>query len=139
MSRFAALALDTETPRRMTIRHPSTGEPLVDQDNTEAFIDLLSLTSAPAQKARNRVQQRRIESRQRRVTVEEAEAEAMQVLAACTVAWHLVGLDGKALPVPCDKDAALELYTTPGLRFITEQATAFADAAGNYLPGSSTT
>ena len=75
----------------------------------------------------------------RRVTLEEAEAEAMQVLAACTVAWHLVGLDGKALRVPCDKDAALELYQTPGLRFITDQATDFAAAAGNYLPGSSTT
>lgn len=139
MSRFAALALDTETPRRMIIRHPSTGEPLVDEDGTEAFIDLLALTSAAAQKARNRVQQRRIEARVRRVTIEEAEAEAMQVLAACTVAWHLVGLDGKALRVPCDKDAALELYQTPGLRFIADQATDFAAAAGNYLPGSSTT
>jgi hypothetical protein len=139
MSRFASLALDTDTPRRMTIRHPATGEPLVDGDGVEAFIDLLALTSAPAQKARNRIQQRRIESRQRRVTVDEAEAEAMQVLAACTVAWHLVGLDGAPIPVTCDRDAALELYTTPGLRFIAEQATAFADSAGNYLPGSSTT
>lgn len=139
MSRFASLALDTETPRRLLIRHPATGEPLVDFTGAEAFIDMLALTSAPAQKARNRVQQRRIESRQRRVTVEEAEAEAMQVLAACTVAWYLVGLDGQHIPVACDRDAALELYTTPGLRFIAEQATVFADSAGNFLPASSTT
>jgi hypothetical protein len=139
MSRFAALALDTDTPRRMTIRHPATGEPLVDGDGAEAFLDLLALTSAPAQKARNRIQQRRIEARQRRVTVEDTEAESMQVLAACTVAWHLVGLDGAPINVPCDRDAAVELYTTPGLRFIADQAISFADSAGNYLPGSSTT
>lgn len=139
MTRFASLALETDKPRRMVIRHPATGEPLTDEHGAEAFLDLLSLSSEPAQKARNRVQQRRIESRQRRVTVEEAEAEAMQVLAACTVGWHLVGLDGRVIAVPCDRDAALELYTTPGLRFIAEQATQFADAAGNYLPGSSTT
>lgn len=138
MSRFAALALDTETPRRMTIRHPATGEPLVDAAGVSAFLDLLSLTSAPAQRARNRIQQRRIDSRARRVTVEEAEAEAMQVLAACTVGWHLVGLDGSVIDVPCSPEAALELYTTPGLRFVADQATIFADNAGNFLPASST-
>jgi hypothetical protein len=139
MSRFASLALDTDTPRRMTIIHPKTREPMVDRDGVEAFLDLLALTSAPAQKARNRIQQRRIEARQRRVTVEDTEAESMEVLAACTVAWHLVGLDGAHINVPCDRDAALELYTTPGLRFIVDQAITFADSAGNYLPGSSTT
>jgi hypothetical protein len=139
MSRFASLALDTETPRRMTIRHPATGEPLVDAAGVSAFLDLLSLTSAPAQKSRNRIQQRRIDSRARRVTVDEAEAEAMQVLAACTVGWHLVGLDGAPIDVPCSPDAAVELYTTPGLRFIADQATIFADNAGNFLPASSTT
>lgn len=139
MSRFAALALDTETPRRMLIRHPGNDEVLRDAEGREAFIDLLSLSSTPAQKARAAIQQRRIEARVRRVTVEEAEQEAMQVLAACTVAWHLVGLDGSAIDVACTPDAAHELYTTPGLRFVADQATRFADAAGNFLPGSSTT
>lgn len=138
MSKFAGLALDTETPRRMTIRHPATGEPLRALDGREAFIDLLALSSATAQKARSVIQQRRIENRVRRVTVEEAEAEAMQVLAACTKAWFLVGLDGAPIDVPCSADTALELYTAPGLRFVAEQATRFADEAGNFLPGSST-
>lgn len=138
MSKFAALALDTETPSRMAIRHPATGEPLRRPDGTEAFIDLLSLSSAAAQKARAAIQQRRIEGRVRRVTVEEAEAEAMQVLAACTKGWGLVGLDGSVIDVPCSPETAIELYTTPGLRFIAEQATRHADDAGNYLPGSST-
>lgn len=139
MSRFAALALDTETPRRMPIRHPATGEVLRDREGREAFIELLSLSSVAAQKARAAVQQRRIEARVRRVTVEEAEQEAMHVLAACTKAWHLVGLDGAAIDVPCSPEAAHELYTTPGLRFVADQATVFADAAGNFLPASSTT
>lgn len=139
MSRFARLALATEQPRRMTIRHPATAEPLRDASGAEAYLDLLALTSAAAQKARNALQQKRIEQRVRRVTAEEVQAEAMTVLAAVTKGWHLVGLDGEPIDVPCTEAAALELYTTPGMAFIVEQATAFADAAGNFLPGSSTT
>lgn len=138
MSRFASLALDTETPRRMAIRHPATGEALRDAEGREAFLELLSLSSAAALKARAAVQQRRIEARVRRVSMEDAENEAMHVLAACTQAWHLVGLDGRTIDVPCSPDAAHELYTTPGLRFVADQATLFADNAGNFLPGSST-
>jgi hypothetical protein len=139
MSRFAALALATEEARRMPIRHPATGDVMTDADGAEAYIDLLSLNSAPAQKARAAIQQRRIDAGMRRVTLDEAEAEALTVLAACTKGWHLVGLDGQAIPVPCDAAAAQELYTTPGLRFIADQATRFADTAGNYLPASLTT
>lgn len=139
MSRFARLALDTETPRRMTIRHPATGEPLRDDQGREAYLDLLSLSSAVAQKARAAAQQKRIDQRLRRVTIEDTEAEAMSVLAACTRGWHLVGLDGAEIVVPFSAEAVAELFTTPGLRFVAEQATAFADAAGNFLPGSSTT
>lgn len=138
MSKFASLALDTETPRRMTIRHPATGETLRDEQGREAYIDLLALSSAAAQKARAAIQQRRIDQRARRVTVEDAETEAMTVLAACTKGWHLVGLDGVAIDVPFSAEAASELYTAPGLRFVAEQATVFADSAGNFLPGSST-
>jgi hypothetical protein len=137
MSRFAALALDTEAPRRMLIRHPATGETLRDADGTEAFIDLLALTSSAAQKARAEIQRRRIEGRVRRVTLEDAEREALQVLAACTKGWHLVTLTGDAMNEPCSADVALELYSEPGMRWLTEQATIFADNAGNYLPGSS--
>ena len=139
MTRFAKLALATDTPRRMTICHPATGEPLVDAEGRSAFLDLLALTSAPAQKARNAIQQKRIDARVRRVTVAEAEDEAMSVLAACTKGWHLVGLDGAHIDVECTPAAALELYTTTGMRFLAEQATIFADNAGNFLPGSSTT
>lgn len=138
MSRFAALALATEEARRMPIRHPATGEVMKDADGTEAYLDLLSLSSAAAQKARAAIQQKRMDAGVRRVTLDEAEAEAMTVLAACTKGWHLVGLDGQAIAVPCDPAAAQELYTTPGLRFIADQATRFADTAGNYLPASST-
>ena len=139
MSRFAALALDTETPRRMMIRHPATGAVMRDAEGREAYLDLLSLSSATAQKARSAVQQKRIDSRVRTVSLTDAVQEAMHVLAACTKGWHLVGLDGAALDVPCTPDTAHELYTTPGLRFVADQATDFADAAGNFLPGSSTT
>jgi hypothetical protein len=138
MSRFARLALDTDTPRRMTIRHPATGEPMVDAAGREAFLDLLSLSGTAANKARARAQQRRIDNRVRRVTVEEAEAEALQVLVAVTKGWHLVGLDGEAMDVPFTPEAAAELYAEPGLRFITDQATLFADTGGNFLPSSST-
>jgi hypothetical protein len=134
MSRFARLALDTDTPRRMPIRHPATGEVMVDAEGREAFLDLLALTSAAANKARAKAHQRRIDNRVRRVTAEEADAEGISVLAAVTKAWHLVGLDGVAIDVPCTPDAALELYSTPGLRFIADQAMLCADAVWHALP-----
>lgn len=138
MTRFSRLALATEEARRMPIRHPATGEVMKDAAGNEAYLDLLSLSSAAAAKARAAIQQRRIEAGVRRITIEDADAEGMTILAACTKGWLLVGLDGVAIDVPCDATAALELYSTPGLRFIAEQATRFADTAGNYLPASST-
>lgn len=139
MSRFSRLALDTEKPRRMTIIHPATRGPMTDGEGNEAFLDLLSLTSPAAQKARAEVQQRRIDNRARRVTVEEAEREALTVLAACVRGWYLVEFDGTPMDVPYSADAAIELLTDPGMRWLADQATLYADAAGNFLPGSSKT
>lgn len=139
MSRFATLALATEEARRMPILHPATGAVMVDRAGNAAYLELYSLSSEPAQKARAAIQQKRIDAGMRRISIEEADREAMTVLGSCTKGWHLVGLDGEAIPVPCDPSAALELYTTPGLRFIADQAARFADTAGNYLPASSVT
>lgn len=138
MSRFARLALDTETPRRMIIRHPATGEPIVDRNGKEAYLELYALSSRRAQKVRAGIQQRRIEARVRRVTVQEAEDEAMAVLAACVKDWHLVGFDGEEIAIAPSEAAAQELFATDGMRYLFEQATLFADAAGNFLPASST-
>jgi len=138
MSRFASLALDTETPRKMLIRHPATGEQLKNEAGDPAFIELLALSSRPAQRVRAAIQQRRIDNRVRRVTLEEAEQEMVEVLAACTTGWLLVGLDGAEIPVPASPDAAAELYATPGMRYLFDQALAFAEQPGNFLPTSST-
>lgn len=136
MSRFAKLALDTETPRRMTIKHPATGEPMVDSTGAEAYLDLYSLNSRRAQKVRAGIQQRRIDARMRRVTLQEVEEEALAILAACVAGWHLVDLSGETIDVALSEAAAQELFSTDGMRYLVEQATVFADTAGNFLPTS---
>lgn len=138
MSKFAALALATDTPRRMPIRHPSTGDVLKDADGNEAYIELVSLSSKRANKVRAGIQQKRIEARVRKITVEDVEQETLAILSACVTGWHLVGLDGAVIGVPCSEADAQELFATEGMRWLAEQATAFAEAAGNFLPPSLT-
>lgn len=139
MTRFAAMALDTETPRRMTIINPATRAPLIDHDGREAYMEILSITGPAAQRARADIQQRRIDQRTRRVTVEESEREALAIVAACVRGWYLVGFDGSAVAEPYSPAAAVELLSDPAMRWLADQALAFADSAGNFLPGSSTT
>lgn len=139
MSAFAGLALDTETPHPMPIRHPATGEVMRDGLGREAFLSLLSSTSIAAQRARATVTQRRVDAGVRRLKQEDVERDAIEVLAACTKGWHLVTFGGQSLDVPFSESAAIELYGTAGMRYLLDQATAFADSAGNFLPTSSMT
>lgn len=133
MSKFAALAVQADAPARMTILHPVTGEPLVDADGSPAWIDVHSADSAAAQKHHRAVQNRRLQSRARKITAEELEAEGIDLLAALTAGWRLLGLDGTPLDIPCNRQNAAELYAEPSAAWIREQVNAFAADRGNFL------
>lgn len=133
MSQFAALAVKADAPSRMIIMHPATGEPLLGADGEPAWIDLHSTDSPAAQKHQRAAQNRRLQSRARKITAEELESEGVDLLATLTAGWRLLGLDGAVLDIPCTRANAAELYAEPAAAWIREQVNMFAADRGNFL------
>ena len=136
--KFAGLALATDVAQRMTILHPGTRQPLRHAAGGEAWIDLHSLDSAIARRAIRAQQDRRLRLRAVRPSAEELEADAAELLAACTAGWSLCTLDGEPLDVPCTPGSAQELYTLPALAWLREQVDTFVADRGNFHRAPST-
>lgn len=138
MSKFAGLEIEVDKPQRMTLVHPVTRQPIRDAEGKEAWIDLHSSDSAIARKHQRAVQNRRLNMRGRgKIGAEELEAEAVDLLAALTIGWRLLALDGAPLDVPFSPEAARDLYTAPSLAWVREQADEFAADRANFQPSSS--
>ena len=136
-SKFAGLEIAVEKPQRMILVHPMTRQPLRDEKG-DAYIELFSGDSKVARDHNRAIQRRRLAQRGRgRITPEELEAEATELLAALTAGWHLVTLDGQPLDVPFNTQTARELYAAPSLAWIREQVDEFAADRGNFATASS--
>lgn len=133
MTKFAALALATDAPVRMVIRHPGTGEPLTDEAGEPAWIDLYAMDSKAGLTQQRAARNRRLQSRARKINAEDLEQEGIDLLAALTAGWRLLGLDGTPLDVPCSRANAAELYAEPALAWIREQVDVFVADRGNFL------
>lgn len=137
--KFAGLSLDVDKPQRWVILHPTTRQPLRDNDGKEAWIDLYSSDSAVARRHNFNSARRRMNAAGRnqriRFSPEELEAEGIDLLAALTVDWYLVSLDGTALNTPFSVDEARELYLNNWLK---EQVDDFVTDRANFPPPSST-
>lgn len=133
MSRFSGLALAVESPRRLILRHPVSGRPLIAADGSRSYIDVFSADSDRARAHQNAVSRRRLDQRgPARMTPEELEADAIDLLVALTAGWSLVDLSGASLDVPFSAEAARELYASPGLAWLREQVDAFASDRANF-------
>jgi hypothetical protein len=133
MSKFSGLAVPTDHPARMTILHPVTGQPIRRTDSGEvAWIDVLSADSKVARDHERAAQNRRIQSRARRITADDIEAEGVELLVSLTRGWSLATLEGDPLDVPCTPDNAREFYCSPELAFIRRQVNDFAADLGNF-------
>jgi len=129
-------ALDTsrgaEEGRELDVRHFQTGEPI------GLRITLLGTDSETYQKA-VRAQQRSMQAlllknRRHRVTAEEMEDNALDLLVALTRGWSPFNLDGQDYPYsPANARA---LYRRFG--WIREQADQYAQERANFLPRSAT-
>lgn len=138
-SKFAGLEIEVERPQRMVLVHPTTRQPLRDQDGQPAYIDVYSSDSSIARAHNRAVQQRRLNTRGRgRLSTEQLEAEAIDLLAALTAGWRLVKLSGEPLDVPFTPENARELYAAPSLAWIREQVDEFAVERANFPVTSST-
>ena len=102
-------------------------------DGVRVFISLAGADSAIHRKATATLAKRRLSSmkgfRYRSLHPEKFESEGIEVLAACTLDWKGVVVDGA--PLPCSRDNAIQLYTRfPWLR---EQVDQFVSDRSAYL------
>ncbi|MFO0271362.1 MAG: hypothetical protein ACK53W_12610 [Gemmatimonadota bacterium] len=114
----------------MDVLHPITQERLVDPETGEAVS--LRLAGIDSERYRAHVRRstnRRIQNRSRKVTAEDIEAEALDLLVAVTLGWTGIDLDGK--PLPYSAANAKTLYTRcPWMR---EQADVFVGDRANFF------
>ncbi len=114
---------DTESAD-VVIKHPSTGAP------TEAVVTIAG-PEHPKRKAIVFDKQRRMRRQLAKTgkleftDPSEEEVEETDLLAACTLGWKGVGVDGKE--VAFSKEAAAKLYADPQLRWFRAQVKAAMD------------
>jgi hypothetical protein len=134
---FAGLELDVETPFKLILVHPKTRQPLRDEDGNEAYVEHYSSDSEIARKHQRAVQRRRLAMRGRaKITPEELEAEAVDILAALTTGWYLVDLKGKKLDLPFAQDTARRLYASGSILWLREQLDESVADRANFSQGS---
>jgi hypothetical protein len=137
--KFAGLELEVETPFRLMLVHPITRQPMRDAEGKTAYIDHYSADSEIARKHQRAVQRRRLAMRGRmKITPEELEGEAVDILSALTVGWYLVDLKGNVIDLPFSQDAARELYGNPAVSWLREQIDESTADRANFSQGSST-
>lgn len=123
----------------MELRHPASHAVLVDADKKPLTITLAGDDSERVRKAQRAATNRRLAMQGRRsgnkLTAEELEADGIDVLAAATVAWTGIVLDGQ--PLDCTPANAKTVYAR--LPWIREQAETFTADRANFLRASSTT
>lgn len=138
MSKFAGLELSVEKPFRLVLVHPVTRQPLRDAEGKEAYIEHYSGDSEAARKHQRSVTRRRLAMRGRaKLTPEEIEAEAIELLAALSTAWNLLDLNGGKIDVPFTQENARELYANPAVGWLREQLDESASDRANFSQGSS--
>jgi hypothetical protein len=139
MNRFSGLELEVDAPFRLILVHPVTRQPMRDAEGKTAYIDHYSADSEIARKHQRAVQRRRLAMRGRmKITPEELEAEATEILAALTAGWYLVDLKGNMIDLPFSQDNARELYGNPAVGWLREQLDESTADRANFSLGSST-
>ncbi len=121
------VAAKAEAGAELDVLDPVTGE------SVGVTITLAGADSAVHRKATATISKRRMASmkgfRNKGFDPEKLDAESVEVLAACTLGWRGVVVDGA--PLPCSRDNAIMLYTRfPWLR---EQVDQFVSDRSAYL------
>jgi len=122
----------------MTLVHPVSGEPLVNDDESEMTITVAGLDSPRYKEVAHRQQDARLQAAQRRqgapLSAAKIERDALELLAECVISWRIT-LGGSANP-PCNKDAAVSLFKT--YPWVREQVDRFVHDRRSFLGNSST-
>jgi hypothetical protein len=135
---LSALSLAVDKAQRMPLLHYQSRQPLRDAEGHEAYIEIYSSDSDIARKHNRETQRRRLNMRGRgRLSPEELEAEATDLLVALTTGWFLLTPDGEPLGLPFTAENARKVYDK--VTWIREQVDEFAADRGNFTPASSST
>lgn len=133
MTSLDSLAVVADEPGKLILIHPTTNAPIRDKADTEAHILLLGIDSAEGQKQRREATTRALQRRNRQMTAEELEAQAIDQLVALTKGWHLVAPNGDVIDFPFTPANARALYSDRKFAWIREQADAFiGDRSGFF-------
>lgn len=127
-----------DTGAVMTVRHPISDAVLEGTDGQPITITLAGSDSERFRKVQRASANRRLKtqsSRRGQITSEEIEADALETLAACTIAWHGLVVDGEALE--CNAVNARKAYKR--LPWLREQVDAFVGDRANFLKASPST
>ena len=124
----------------LQLRHPVTNELLVDKDDDNKPIGLTLLgsdseayRSSSLFRSNRRLKEAMKKGDKANLSVESIDNDKLDCLAACTIKFHQIAVDGKQRQ--CSADEAKKLYTR--FTWIREQAEQFIDDRGNYLGNSS--
>lgn len=143
---MSLLALNTASAanagRVMPVLHPEDRTPLKNGDATMT-LTLLGRDSDAFIRAENTARNRSVEQLSENVKFSAAavDLEAAKTLAACTTGWTGIPkgwLDGSddETPAKFSEEAALALYTSPGLKWVRDQADRFIGNRANFLTAS---
>ena len=114
----------------MVLRHPNTDEILYTDDKPIVF-ELLGADSTEYRRRLRMAGNKNISKGRKGQTVEKLEAETVDLLAACTVNWTGVVLDGETLEFSFQ--AAKQLYGDERFRWIYDQVDEFIGERSNFL------
>ena len=121
------VAAKAEEGAELEVLDPVTG------DGVGVFVTLAGADSTAHRKATATIAKRRMTatkgSRNKGFDLEKFEAEGIEVLAACTLGWKGVVVDGT--PLPCSRDKAIKLYTR--FPWVREQVEGFISDRSAYL------
>ena len=133
---FASLDIAAAADRgaELHVRDPISGQPL-EVNGASVTIRLAGEDSGAYRHHERAAINRRLENRQRnKVTAESLETDTINALAAVTLGWSNIGLDGQDLPF--NQANARTLYRR--FHWLREQVNEFVATRANFLPKLST-
>lgn len=129
----------SEEGAKLTLKDPFTRAPIKDKDENTIVITCLGKHSAAYIATQNRLSNRRLKEARGRgptSTVEEMEAETIELLASAIIGWS-DNLEMSGMAFPFSPENAFALLSNNKLRWIREQIDEFVGDIGNFMQLSS--
>lgn len=121
---------------KMYLFHPTSNEPITDEDGEQAYIELAGMDSEVYREAERKLRDAFVDEALKRDTeefkmdVRDIEGYSSRLFAECTVSWS--GIDWEGEPLECTYENALMLYTAEGLHWLWSDVNKFISRRRNF-------